>query len=546
MVATEERTKPQVLVLLGDEVGNTKMLGQNISASTYKTYRKMRKHPTIAFARWLVTAPVISSAWAFEANDSAPEGAKEFIDTTLQSLRLHLLRTVLNGWVDFGWQGFEVVYQVDTNGKVKPRKLKALLQDNTTILVEPSTGAYAGLLNEFDDDAIVLESQDTLCFSFEPEGNDLYGSSMLENIRAQYDQWETISEAANRFDEKIAGTHLLIYFPPGFTEVDGEDKDNAEIAREIMTSWQSTGQVCVPTAISPSASDPGGSWKIELLSDTSGQGGKFIERMSYIDKLFVRGLGLPERAALEGEYGTKADASEHADFAIMNMELRHQEVAQTVNWHLVDRLLEWNYGEQYKGTVYLVPAPISDQQRAWLRKLYMQLLGSPDAAVLESESVDIEALRDAAGVPSKKLDDAAPATLPVVDDTSPPDVTQTDPAAGGIQAQTTLNGIQVTSAMEVLSKVQAGALAEEAGIALLVGLGLPDTEVRVMVAAQKRVAGTGTVAGQLSQSQTTAVVAVLAAVAAKQVAPPAAIELLVVNGVERTTAVTMVSAQAAV
>jgi hypothetical protein len=115
--------------------------------------------------------------------------------------------------------------------------------------------------------------------------------------------------------------------------------------------------------------------------------------------MLVRAFGLPERAVLEGQFGTKAEAEAHADLAIANMELRHQVLVQDINWHVVNQLLRLNWGEDSEGMVYLQPAPIADLALSFLRQLIISTLTQPEGFATFISGVDIESLYDRMNIP---------------------------------------------------------------------------------------------------------------------------------------------------
>jgi hypothetical protein len=456
-----EKTAAQLVGVdsLGDEA--IAELSRRASLLTYKQARTMRRDPTIALGRWLVAAPIIASAWSVEEKENAPEGAKEEIDKVMQPLRTHVLRNVMMGWLDYGWQGFEKILDVGNNGLLYPRKLKPLLPDITGITVETATGQFAG----FTNGTVELSIEESLLFTFEPEGTDWYGTPILENSRSAWEQWNTLEVAAKRYDIKIAGTHLIVRFPD-----DGEGVNSA-LCDKLIKGWQASGAIGIPV-YSEASND--GKWDVQLLSDNSAGRGQFVERHMYLDKLKVRGLGLPERAVLEGEYGTKADAEAHADFAILNLELRHQDICQTINWHLVNQLLRLNYGAQFENTVVIKPSPITDQSKKFLRSIYTEWIKSPDGALLESAKLDLDALRDALDVPSI-ADDQVEDVLPGPTTPSTP-----APSTGGVTAETTLNGAQITSAMAVVQGMTNKSIGRIAGMELLVAVGIPRDKAQSM------------------------------------------------------------------
>src|SRR5690606_23916218 len=98
-------------------------------------------------------------------------------------------------------------------------------------------------------------------------------------------------------------------------------------------------------------------WRIELKEAASSQS-SFGDRQRYIDSLKARAIGLPERSVLEGQYGTRAEAEAHADFAISNIEMGHAKMIKLLNRQVVNPLLTLNFGQQYKNRVHLQVMPL--------------------------------------------------------------------------------------------------------------------------------------------------------------------------------------------
>lgn len=371
--------------------------------ATYATYRAIRKHPTIALARALSIAPIVAGNWSVEADEDVPDEAVELISRDLMPIREPLVQAAMENGCDYGWSPWEKVY-TERDGRIRLRRLKSLLVDKTTILIE-ETGAFAGF-RQTDalggDVDVPLEN--CLLVNFRVEGDYHYGEPLLENVRPLYEQWCASNVGAARYDEKIAGSHWVVYYPPGSSKYNGTVTDNAAVAKAILQSLESSGAVTLPTTIAAEISrlNAGASellrWRIELLGDTTPRQPTFNERAAYLDKLLVRGLLVPERAILEGQFGTRADAGSHADLALTAMELAHRHVTRLVNWHLVDQLLALNFGESARGTVRLVEAPLADEALAFLRELYKSILAGA-AGVDELVTLDTDALKDRLGVP---------------------------------------------------------------------------------------------------------------------------------------------------
>lgn len=375
------------------------------SAKAYKKYREMREDPTINFARRLIVAPLVKAGWSIECTEHAPEGAKELVEEILDPVRIPLVKQMLEGCIDFGWQPFELVWETQEDGTQQVKKFKALLQDITWILVDEKTGAFEGLEQDGPEGEITLSSVETLCVALDVEGTDWYGYPTMRTAETPYDTGKAVAEQSLKYDKKIAGVRLKVEYPVGKTMYNGILTDNYEIARKLEAALEGSGLIAIPKDRTPYGTgedDETGKWVVEFMSDDSNARGQFTESDRRQDALKVRAFGLPERSVLEGEFGTKAESEAHAVFAIVGMELNYELLLIQLNWHIVNRIVRMNYGPGYDGTVYIKPAPLSDAAKAFLQELYQVMLANPDAGLIEQNEIDIESIRDRVGVPTRE------------------------------------------------------------------------------------------------------------------------------------------------
>lgn len=405
----QSRTGPQVLITpisaeYAKNVGPLQV--QDVPSNWFTKVRQMRKDPTISMVRQLVVAPVLATPWNFVAQKGAPKGADEFIRKQFNEIRTYIVRTTMYGCIDFGFQAFEKVFEVDDDGQVALRKMKALLPDWLDILVNIKTGAFAGIRDWHPHNGWYVQLNPNKCFLhyFDVEGTYWYGKGMMENAESAYDQWVTANNANERYDRKIAGSHWIVHYPIGTSLVNGTEKPNEEIAQDILNRIQSSSGIAVPKKLEPfdvgDSGEPPNAWELELVSDHGATQVAFLDRMAYLDRLKVRALGFPERSILEGKYGTKAEAETHADFAVSNILLRGDDLVRDLNWYGVDQLMELNYGPETKGTVRIVPDAIGADVRRFLRDLYMKMFADPDGFTAEMAKIDRKTLRTALNIPS--------------------------------------------------------------------------------------------------------------------------------------------------
>lgn len=369
------------------------------SPVTYETYQAIRNHPTVALARALSVAPAVAGSWSTKAQEGASDEMIEFIESQFFHLRQQIMRQALTARIDYGWTPYETVFGLTRTNRIGIVKLKPLLQEITTIRIEEATGAFAG----FEQDEVPLPLEYCFLVSWDVEGTYWYGAPLLENIRGAYNNWVESNAGAVRYDEKVAGAHWVVHYPPGEGVVDGVAVDNYDKALEVLRALESTGNLAIPNAVQQRLNEmnaeakPG--WKIEILSDGSPKQYSFGNRLGYLDTLMVRGILMPERSILEGEHGTKAEAVEHKSAALTNLELAAKLVTNEVNTQLVDPLLMRNFGETAKGLVRLEDAPILDEKLTFLRELVQALIKDPSGFFDLFAMVDKTGLFDRLGIP---------------------------------------------------------------------------------------------------------------------------------------------------
>lgn len=422
--STKEQTRAQLPLLTGltgvagfssmeSALGGSETgivgLGQNWYTSNYMYWqkvRRMRRHPTIKLTRVLSAASMSLAKWSVEADDDAPKEARDIISDLLP-MQTHICSTAFFGLHDWGWQPYEKVMSFDTvRGRTKLRKLKPLLQDQTVIMVIAQNGAFAG----FKQHNKYLSLSNSLLLNQDVEGTYHYGESTMASIEPAYDRW-IVADAANvRYDRKVAGAHWVIHYPVGVSNLNGNPipTDNFQVAQELLRKLEASGSIAVPATVLAQTTDLNNvageeAWKVEILAAPSAQG-DFQARLGYLDTLMVRGGEFPERAILEGQYGTKAEAGEHADFAIGRMDFRNKQIADSLNWHVSNQLLRMNCGQDAENKARLKVAPIADDARDTLKNVLTAALSSPASSTALFQSIDMQSILTQLEVPVHDAD----------------------------------------------------------------------------------------------------------------------------------------------
>jgi hypothetical protein len=322
-------------------------------AAGYETYRRMRRDPTIALARALAVAPVVAGKWAVQADADVPQEVCGWIDKQFLTVREPLLETILkHGYVDFGHQGFELIWGLDAHGRQCVARFKPLLPDITEILID-AHGGLAGLRQRGKGDGsnlceapsgraptagwsgkldlspfprqndVVLTGANAMLVSFGGEGSNLYGEPLLENVREVWNDWRKANEVAARYDRKIAGAYLLLHYPSFGQGIDqnGAKLDNVYLAQRILDKLEAASGVAigdVPSELAPGQDPNQTAWRLEVqgrsLWPVDGRSGDFrIHLNTAASRHWARDLRPPpdrtqETRSSSGREGTRTPA----------------------------------------------------------------------------------------------------------------------------------------------------------------------------------------------------------------------------------------------
>ncbi len=417
MVAKNYKKKPKKKEVTGPQTisysfGDSTLVRSYTTIGTYPQLRAVRKDPTVSLARALLISCIQAGSWSIEADDDVSEDVTKFIEHMLPLREEFIYNAVAFGKVDFGWQGFEKIFDTDGN-RIYIKSLKPLLHDMTVILVtkqghfngyKQNSMGWGGLQPQAGSVGPVypleIPLEKSFHIAFDVEAGYLYGMPLLESIRASMDMWDECNDGARRYDKKLAGTHWVVKFPPGTGTLDGVTVDNGVIAAKVLAAMESSGSVAIPTTTAEVLQEIVNAdvanlyaWHVELLDDKGKKQASFNDRLKYLDSQKVRGLGFPERSILEGQFGTKAEASTHLNLALNNFEAIDREIARAMNKQLINQLVELNYGAELVGKVRLVAAPLVNEQIDFLQKIYGDL---------DDPNIDVDALREELTVPSQE------------------------------------------------------------------------------------------------------------------------------------------------
>lgn len=378
-------------------------------------YRKLLRNPTIAMSRCLMVAPMTLTQWSVKADEDVPEELVELVEDQILTHKEVLVKTALEGVIDFGWIAYEVIYNPagkDRKGRdaVTITDFKHLLQEFTFLRANPYNGRFVGIMqdNPLNGQRVYLPAEKVQLFNIDQRGSNWYGNAMLDNCIEPFRDWYTTNKIAMGYMRKIAGVHWALYYSPGVTFYKGKDWDNSELAPELLHELDANGSIAIPCEIQQFLSSQGEGvpkWKLEKISDSGASSADYLESLRYRDGQMVSGLMFPPNALLEGHYGTKAEAVVHAEAPIAHMEMRIRNIAEQLNNQTVNRLLELNAGSSMRGKVWIEVAPITHDNSEFIRTIYQSLLSSPDAGYAITSRIDQDSLTELSGIPKLQPQD---------------------------------------------------------------------------------------------------------------------------------------------
>lgn len=371
----------------------------------YTTYDWMLQHPTIQHARSMVFDAIISAPPSFESVKGVAKKRLDFVKGVVTAIWPDFIADVLRA-LDYGWAGFEKVWAV-RKSMYEYECLKPLNVNTNQIVADPN-GRFAGIDVDGNRENR-LGVHKSFLFTYDGKFGNLYGRARLENFRATaWRDWLDAATDVAKLSKKISGKLGILSTPAGsFKTSDGTTKNWSDLAASVgalLTSDASllhlyhmgTGNMIVPgqanfdqfvAALKASAVN----LDIKDFGSNSPAIGSLIERMKHDEELMFAGYFQSPRTGMATQGGTKADAQQHTDTGVANAENLSACIAQAFNRQVVDDLLVLNYGEAARGTVWITPAKLTDDNVATDMAILNGILTNPDGlgtAFLEQINVN--------------------------------------------------------------------------------------------------------------------------------------------------------------
>lgn len=374
--------------------------GNPSNSMQLKEIEKLRDYPTVQYCTDILTVIGDSSKWTVEADENVPWEAIHLVERFIDSCKTDVWRTGINGWITHGYCAYEKIYEVFENDKgesrVGLRRVKELLPQNILINMDAEKG-FLGITVEAPI-RVDLTPAKCLILTHNKQGDDLRGRPMLRAVKLGATSAQVAMEGMLRYEEKLAkGPKYKITYPWG-KEMDssGNMVDNADTAKQFVHDIENSCFALLPRRKNISMNQTAATqsdYDVEMFPQDATTS-NFINDMQYLDKLIVRAFGIPERAVLEGLFGTKADASNGTDFLTLRIEYLVRMMVDQLNKYVVNPLMMFNF-DGLADKVRIVPGTIDKRDVERITSLLQNVIATPYGQSVVLPSLDFSSMMDA-------------------------------------------------------------------------------------------------------------------------------------------------------
>lgn len=376
-----------------------------------RSLRSIISNPTLAIAR--ITARVPAKVGARDmAYVSDDDEKRAFIEEATASIWPVYMNECLNYGVDYGFQGFEIIWRLDKSfgsiPRMVPDRLKPLLADITHPWIDPETGDRVGVTNKDVD----IPRINSVWFTHDAEACNPFGRPRLMPCWPIVQAWNVGFKKLGHYVHKVAGIIPMVEYPVGQSlNAEGAEVSNYDIANSILGRLGSGHGVSMPNTLAKWAEDLATrgvdtkdlrAWSINFLEPNGQHGNDLTGIMNSLDKWILRAYLVPERTVIEGEHGTKAESETHTDIVISSAEEVLESLVDIWNEQVVNKLLVANYGAEAAGTVVASVPPLIDSKRASIESLVNSLIENESTLPTLLRALDIDASVSQMGLPIRE------------------------------------------------------------------------------------------------------------------------------------------------
>ncbi len=363
---------------------------------------EMRNDDTISLIISMFQVAGATSVWTVEADSDVPKVFVGILEKFAKENQETLWNQVILEWFIYGRFIAEKVYErvYDENGEwwFGIKRLHQLLPETSCVMMD--NDGFTGIRSTYPY-YVDLPVEKSLVLTHERRGDNLNGRPIFMSMYKAWKRHEEISDGLMDFYEKDSGAGWKVLYPYGKSVGEnGKEIENVEYARTMAEDAQNNRVVLIwrkPNRSKDQTTATAPDFEIEKLPLNNVSSDR-VSSMMYYDKGKVRGAGIPERSVLEGEFGTKADATNSTEYAIRCIEGKLADFMAQINKYVVDPMIEKN-DERYVGRIRLVAGPIWQRDIQAKLQFLQSLLGTALMQSIIEDEVDLKALLEIAGIP---------------------------------------------------------------------------------------------------------------------------------------------------
>lgn len=366
---------------------------------------RMMLNETIALAFTITVSPFLSGTRSTKCIDDLGDKVNaERIQKDLDKYSLPKLAKAMPAAAEkmnFGAFSQELVYG-RVNGKTVVTDVRAILPLEAVLHQDSSRRLTAFQIGDQIRDARYLFHAVN-----KPHLDPINGYSRNRNALAAWWRYERSDENADRVERKASGIQMGISIPMGgtFYTTDENGKQTPifpmKMAQDLVNlAAQGDSFVKSRFAFPKEAIEANPELaKVDAISveqfDWGNNGPALLahlSRMSSLEKRMMRAWCRPEREAMEGEHGTKAEAGTHGAIGTTDSELIHASICEQWDEQVTATYLRTNEDPKWIGCFKTVPAPLSDPQQEFLQQLYLALVADTTTGPDVAADIDQRAL----------------------------------------------------------------------------------------------------------------------------------------------------------
>lgn len=266
---------------------------------TFLTIRYMIVDPTIRLGLAMRMAPLAGIKFGYKKAGQFIEGVecknpevKEFLDRQVKRIWKTSIEKMCADQI-WGWSAGELMYRIKNN-KVQFDTLIDRHATDTRALMRNHRLCGVQFHNTAKTGEVRLGLDGKAWWSaFRPEANRFYGDSILKGAYSPFaDKWFDggALDSARLFMHADAYAGRSIGYPPGFTNVDGEDIPNRDIAREMEEQMKTGAVISYPLIYDERGNEM---WKINPVQMADNPS-HILQYPKDLDVQMLRGMEIPD------------------------------------------------------------------------------------------------------------------------------------------------------------------------------------------------------------------------------------------------------------